>query len=104
MRDDRWSESIAVGSLTFIEKVKSELGSRATHRDVVEAEGTYALRESVEAYGFKFAGENEALRSQIGRAALIKARTKVVHKERETHQPSLYDLIASTRRPRALAA
>ena len=46
MRDDRWSESIAVGSLAFVDKVKSELGVRATHRDVVEVEGTYALREA----------------------------------------------------------
>jgi hypothetical protein len=37
MRDDRWSESIAVGSLAFIDKMKSELGVRAAHRDVIEA-------------------------------------------------------------------
>ncbi len=36
MRDDRWSESIAVGSLAFIDKVKSELGFKAAHRDVVK--------------------------------------------------------------------
>jgi putative transposase len=64
MRDDRWSESIAVGSLAFIDKVKTELGFRAAHRDIVEADGTYALREPGEAYGSRFAGENEALRSQ----------------------------------------
>jgi hypothetical protein len=28
MRDDRWSESIAVGSLAFIDQVKNELGFR----------------------------------------------------------------------------
>jgi hypothetical protein len=28
MRDDRWSESIVVGSLAFIDKVKSELGKK----------------------------------------------------------------------------
>ena len=28
MRDDRWSKSIAVGSLAFIDEVGSELGSR----------------------------------------------------------------------------
>jgi putative transposase len=63
MRDDRWSESIAVGSLAFIDKVKSELGVRAAHRDVIEADGSYVLREPAEAYAVKFA-ENEALRSQ----------------------------------------
>jgi hypothetical protein len=29
----RWSEAIAVGSLTFVEKVKSELGCKAVHRE-----------------------------------------------------------------------
>lgn len=57
-RDKPWSESIAVGSLAFVDKVKSELGLRATHRDVVEADGTYALRERAEAYGFGFTVEN----------------------------------------------
>jgi putative transposase len=28
-RDDRWSQAIAVGSLAFVEKVKSELGVKA---------------------------------------------------------------------------
>jgi REP-associated tyrosine transposase len=32
-RDERWSESIAVGSLDFVEKIKTELGIRAMHRD-----------------------------------------------------------------------
>jgi len=64
MRDDRWSESIAVGSLVFIDEVKSELGLKAAHRDVVESGRSYVLREPAEAYALKFAGENEALRSQ----------------------------------------
>ena len=64
MRDDRWSESIAVGSLAFIDEVKSELGFKAAHRDVIETDGTYALREPAEAYSSNFTGESEALRSQ----------------------------------------
>jgi putative transposase len=64
VRDDRWSESIAVGSLAFIDKVKSELGLRAAHRDVVEADGTYALREPAEAYRLSFAAESESLRAE----------------------------------------
>ena len=63
-RDDRWSESIAVGRLTFIENVKSELGFRAAHREVVEGDKTYALREPAEAYASNFTGESEAPRSQ----------------------------------------
>jgi hypothetical protein len=55
MRDGRWTESIAVGSLAFIDQAKNELGFKAAHRDVVEADGSCALREPDEAYGLKFA-------------------------------------------------
>ena len=30
-REGQWSEAIAVGNLNFVEKVKSELGSKAAH-------------------------------------------------------------------------
>ena len=44
VRDDRRSEAIAVGSLAFVDKVKSELGVKAMHRDVAEVSGMYTLR------------------------------------------------------------
>ena len=44
-RDDRWSEAIAVGSLHFVERVKNDLGIKAMHREVVQADRTYALHE-----------------------------------------------------------
>jgi putative transposase len=53
-RDDRWSEAIAVGSLAFVEKVKGDLGIKAMHREVLETDGTYALREPSESYTGKF--------------------------------------------------
>jgi len=40
MRDDRWSESIAVGSLAFIDEVRSEIGFKTVHRGVVESDGS----------------------------------------------------------------
>jgi len=61
VRDERWSEAVAVGSLAFVEKVKIELGSKAMHREVERADGTYALRESSEPYESEIAQENEAL-------------------------------------------
>ena len=61
-RDDRWSESIAVGSEGFVEQVKSESGFRAQHREVLVADGLYALREPTSPYGDHFGRENEALR------------------------------------------
>jgi putative transposase len=44
-RDERWSATIAVGSREYVNKVKTELGNRAAHRQVAEVDGTYALRE-----------------------------------------------------------
>ncbi len=53
VRDARWSEAIAVGSLTFVESVKNELGFKAAHRGVIETDGSYALREPAEPYDLK---------------------------------------------------
>jgi len=39
VRDDHWSQAIAIGSLAFVESVKSELGSRAMHRAVEQNRG-----------------------------------------------------------------
>jgi putative transposase len=64
VRDERWSEAIAVGSLAFVERVKNDLGVKAKHRDVIEADGSYALREPSDAYAGKFTGKNEALSSE----------------------------------------
>ena len=63
-RAPHWSEAIAVGRSTFVEKVKNELGAKAMHREVVQADGTYALREPAEAYARNFTRENEALSSE----------------------------------------
>jgi putative transposase len=61
-RDDRWSEAIAVGSLAFVESVKSELGSKAAHRAVEHIDGAYTLREPGEAYNRDLGSESEPLR------------------------------------------
>ncbi|HXV78676.1 MAG TPA: hypothetical protein VEG60_02245 [Candidatus Binatia bacterium] len=63
-RDERWSEAIAVGSLAFVERVKNDLGIKAIHREVLETDRTYALREPAESYSGNFTGENEALSSE----------------------------------------
>jgi REP element-mobilizing transposase RayT len=62
VRNDHWSEAIAVGRLAFVESVKAELGSKAMHRTVDQADGVYALREPREAYARDFGGESEPLR------------------------------------------
>jgi hypothetical protein len=55
-------KQFAVSSLAFVEKVKSELGIKALHRELEQIDRTYALRESSEAYRGKFDIKNEALR------------------------------------------
>jgi hypothetical protein len=62
VRDDRWSEAVAVGSLVFVQSVKGELGGRAMHRGVEQKDGAYALRERNEAYNGDFSGKSELLR------------------------------------------
>jgi hypothetical protein len=64
VRDDRWSEAIAVGSLTFVNAAKTELGFKAAHRGVIEQGETYELREESETYRPNFGGENEVLSSE----------------------------------------
>ena len=59
-RHQRWSESIAVGSLSFVENVQNQLGFKAAHREVTQVQRSYVLREPAEAYAGKFA----ALRSE----------------------------------------
>ena len=59
----RWSEAIVVGSLAFAEKVKSELGVKAMHREIAQAGGTYALREPG-TYRGEFDSESDALMAE----------------------------------------
>jgi hypothetical protein len=57
----RWSEAVAVGSLAFVEKVKTELGIKALYRELEQVDGSYALREPGEAYRAQSDIESEAL-------------------------------------------
>ena len=61
-RDDRWSEAIAVGSLSFVQSVKSELGGKALHRDVEQVGEAYTLREESETYDSSLPSETAPLR------------------------------------------
>jgi putative transposase len=50
-KEDKWTQSIAVGSKTFIEKMKEALGFRAKGRKIISAEDTFELREVIKPYG-----------------------------------------------------
>jgi putative transposase len=58
-RESRWTESVAVGSKTFIEQTKQQLGHRAKGRKIDEYEETCELRETDEVYDFT--GKNSIL-------------------------------------------
>jgi REP element-mobilizing transposase RayT len=60
-RDDRWSESVAVGSEQFVEQVKTELGSAVGRRQIATENKTYTLREPSPPYNHLFDGNNGAL-------------------------------------------
>lgn len=61
-RDDRWSQALAVGSLEYVEKVKTVLGNKAFHRELIESDGIHTLREPGRPYAPSFDAENDVLR------------------------------------------
>ena len=64
VRQAQWSEAIAVGSERFTQGVKERLGVAATHREVVRAEDSYAVRERLTPYTGDFGGEMVPLSSE----------------------------------------
>jgi putative transposase len=58
-RREEWTDSIAVGSRPFVEKVKSLLGFWAKGREVIEGGEGHQVREEPAAYNPLFEAENE---------------------------------------------
>jgi REP-associated tyrosine transposase len=54
VRDSKWSDSIAVGDLTFVKDVMDRLGAKAMYREIVEEDGISVLRESKIPYSVSF--------------------------------------------------
>jgi putative transposase len=50
-RESQWTKSLAVGSETFIEKVKTALGFKAKGRSITGSNGNYRLQENVSHFG-----------------------------------------------------
>jgi len=44
-QENKWTQSIAVGSKTFVEKMKEALGFRVTGRKIISDDDTFELRE-----------------------------------------------------------
>lgn len=49
-RQEKWTESIAIGSKEFSEKIKKELGYKSSVRSIVEDDNDWILREDFSAY------------------------------------------------------
>ena len=56
-RHEEWTDSIAVGSRPFVEKVKALLGYRAKGRDIIEGTEGYQVREGPITYNALFGAE-----------------------------------------------
>ena len=52
-RETKWTQSIAVGSKPFIEKIKQVLGFKAIGRKIRGADDSFELRETMKPYGTK---------------------------------------------------
>ncbi len=50
-KEIKWTQSIAVGSKTFIEKMKGALGYKARGRKIICADDTFELREVIAPFG-----------------------------------------------------
>lgn len=61
IRESRWSESVAVGDLSFVKSIKTELGARAFGRNIISSAGGHELREYQISYNDHFALKNSAL-------------------------------------------
>ncbi len=64
VRDAKWSESIAVGSKSFVEKIKEKLGIRVIGRGVVKTEPGYELKEQLSPYSPNFDGKMGVLMAE----------------------------------------
>ena len=61
MRASQWSESITVGSLSFVEQVKTDLGARGFGRKITSSQAGHELREARESYDDHFGGQKAPL-------------------------------------------
>ena len=58
-RQEEWTDSIAVGSESFVEEMKTRLGFKVKGRDVVEGSKGYNLREEAAPYTVLFRPEKD---------------------------------------------
>ena len=54
IRDEKWSQSIAVGNKKYVETIKDQLGIRAIHREIHESGSSFELSEDQTPYTADF--------------------------------------------------
>lgn len=64
IRNEMWTESVAVGSESFVRTMKTKLGHRAKGRKVIGEDDSFSLRESQFPYKGNFEDKNAAIRSE----------------------------------------
>jgi hypothetical protein len=64
VRDGKWSESVAVGNMEFVEQTRERLGIRASGRNVMEAGDSFEPRGSGAAYAADLADRRAGLRNE----------------------------------------
>ncbi len=64
-RESCWTESLAVGSKDFVEKIKNELGVKAAYRKIITEKGIHKLREPGCSYTLSFMGKMSGLKVKI---------------------------------------
>jgi len=60
--EDRWTQSIAVGSESFIDQIHKALGIKGKHRDIIEDGNSCFIKESTIPYNAHFASIMDLLR------------------------------------------
>ena len=66
IREEKWSESIAVGSEKFVKQTKDQLGYKAIRRKNQGKDGTFELKESILSYNSIFDPQNDILTPENG--------------------------------------
>jgi len=65
VRQGKWTESIAVGSPSFLELIKSKLNSKARGRKMIESgHGSHELREEQSVYGSGIVANERAVHDE----------------------------------------
>jgi len=59
VRDPKWTESVAVGSRSFLEKVKKENRAKSRGRKIEKEKNSYLLREARRSYMPHSTAKNE---------------------------------------------